>query len=87
VLARAGRRDEALAKARALESRLYVPAEGVAAIYAGLGDREAAFTWLDRAVDTRGVGLIFLAVEPMYESLRSDPRFQQLVRRIGLGGV
>lgn len=86
VLARAGRRDEARARARALESRPYVPAEGVAAIYAGLGDREAAFTWLDRAVETRGVGLIFLAVEPMYESLRSDPRFQQLVRRIGLGG-
>ncbi len=85
VLARAGRRDEALAKARALESRLYVPAEGVAAIYAGLGDREAAFAWLDRAVETRGVGLIFLAVEPMYESLQSDPRFQQLVSRIGLG--
>jgi serine/threonine protein kinase/tetratricopeptide (TPR) repeat protein len=86
VLARAGRRDEALATAHALETRPYVPAEGVAAIYAALGDREAAFTWLDRAMETRGVGLIFLTVEPLYESLRGDPRFRELAARIGLGG-
>jgi serine/threonine-protein kinase len=86
VLARAGRRDAALTAARALESRVYVPAEGVAAIYAGLGDRVSALTWLEKAVETRGVGLIFLDTEPMYESLRDDPRFRAVVARVGLGG-
>jgi serine/threonine-protein kinase len=84
VHARAGRRDLALAAARALEARPYVPAEGVAVIYAALGDNDAAFRWLDIAVDTRGVGLIFLAAEPVYAPLRSDPRFPGVLRRIGL---
>ena len=84
VYARAGRREEALAAARALESRSYVPAEGVAAIYAGLGDREAALTWLERAVSSRGVGLVFLAAEPMYDVLHDDPRYRRVVEQIGI---
>ena len=84
VYARAGRTDAALAAARALESRPYVPAEGVAAIHAGLGDLDAAFAWLNRAIETRGVGLIFVAAEPVYDSLREDPRYRGIIERIGL---
>ena len=84
VLARAGLRDRALAAARQLESRPSVPAEGVAGIYAALGDRGTALTWLEKAVDARGVGLLFIAAEPMYASLRSEPRFQQIVQRLKL---
>jgi len=84
VYARAGRRDQALAAVRALEGRSYVPAEGVAAVYAGLGDRQAALTWLERAVSSRGVGLVFLAVEPMYDVLHDDPRYRRVVEEIGL---
>ena len=84
VYARAGQRDRALAAVRALEARSYVPAEGVAAIYAGLGDRDSALTWLERAVSSRGVGLVFLAAEPMYDVLRNDPRYRNLVEKIGL---
>ena len=61
-----------------------MPAEGVAAIYAGLGDRDAAFTWLNRAIETRGVGLIFFAAESMYDTLRTDPRYPAVIQRIGL---
>ena len=85
VFARAGQRDKALAAARALEARPYVPAEGVAAIYAGLGDKETALTWLERAVEARSVGLIFLAAEPMYDTLREEPRYRRIVERVGLG--
>lgn len=84
VYATAGRREEALAAAHALETRQYVPAEGVAAVYAGLGDRATALTWLERATDARGVGLIFLAAEPMYDALHDEPRYQRVVKRIGL---
>ena len=84
VYARAGRRDAAVAAARALEARASVPAEGVAAIYAALGDRDAALRWLERAVESRGVGLIFVAVEPMYDSLRDDPRYERIIARVGL---
>ena len=83
VYARAGRPGAALAAARALESRQYVPAEGVAEIYAALGD-DLALSWLERAVAARGVGLIFLEAEPMYASLRGEPRYRRVVEHIGL---
>ena len=85
VYARAGARDRAVTALRALQARAYVPAEGVAAIYAGLGDKEAALTWLERAVGTRGVGLIFLAHEPMYRSLHNEPRYRRIVEQLKLG--
>jgi tetratricopeptide (TPR) repeat protein len=84
VYARAGRRDVALAQARALQARSYVPAEGVAAIYAGLGDTDQAFRWLDSAITSRGTGLLLLAAEPMYDTLRADPRYERVIRQIGL---
>jgi serine/threonine-protein kinase len=84
VHARAGRRDSALAALRRLQARPYVPAEGVAPIYAALGDREAALTWLERAFDARGVGLVFLAAEPMYELLRDEPRYRRIVQQLKL---
>jgi serine/threonine-protein kinase len=87
VYARAGKRDQALAAIRALQARSYVPAEGVAAIYAGLGDKDAALTWLERAVEARGSGLIFLAQEPMYRSLYTEPRYRQVVQQLKLGGT
>jgi serine/threonine-protein kinase len=84
VYATAGQRDRALAAARELEARTSVPAEGVAAIYAGLGDHATALTWLERAADARGIGLIFLAAEPMYDVLHDEPRYKRVVERIGL---
>jgi hypothetical protein len=58
---------------------------GAACIYyAELGDREQAFYWLDRAYEQRGVGLVFAKVAPVYDNLRSDPRFQAFLQRIGL---
>jgi serine/threonine-protein kinase len=84
VHARAGQREEALARIRSLESRGSVPAEGIAGIHSGLGDTDAALAWLERAVERRGVGLIFLAVEPIYQPLRNEPRYRKLVESIGL---
>ena len=84
VYARAGRRDDARAEARALERRSVVPAEGLAAIYAGLGDIDRAFHWLNKAIEYRGIGVIILAKEPMFDTLRTDRRFQKIKDRVGL---
>jgi hypothetical protein len=65
--------------------RTYVSAYLVAEIYAGLSEKDQAFAWLEKAYEQRSAGyLIFLSVEPRLDHLRSDPRFQDLVRRIGL---
>ena len=52
--------------------------------YAALGDFDHAFESLERAYQTRSGGLIYLNVDPAYAPLRGDPRFAELVTRIGL---
>lgn len=67
-----------------LAEKKYVTAYGVALVYAGLGDKDRAFAWLDRAVEERTHWLVWLKLDPRWENLRSDPRFEQVVRRVGL---
>ena len=56
----------------------------IAALYVGLGDNEQAFVWLEKAFQERDVLLMTLNVESHLDPLRSDQRFQDLVRRVGL---
>jgi TolB-like protein/DNA-binding winged helix-turn-helix (wHTH) protein/Tfp pilus assembly protein PilF len=59
------------------------PAGSLAQLYARLGDKEAALRWLERAVEQRDVWL-YLKADPAYDSIRAEPRFQSLVRRMHL---
>lgn len=61
----------------------YVPPMATAIVYAGLDDREKTFEWLERAYDARDVNLIFLPVDPRWDSYRADPRFTSLLARAG----
>lgn len=60
----------------------YVPAFGIALIYLAIGERDHALDWLDKAYEDRSGGLIYLKVDPMLNSLRSDPRFKRLEGQI-----
>lgn len=60
--------------------REYVPPYAIALIYAGLGDRDQAFQWLQSAVEDRSTSMVFLRSDPEMMNLRSDPRFAQLSR-------
>jgi DNA-binding winged helix-turn-helix (wHTH) protein/TolB-like protein/tetratricopeptide (TPR) repeat protein len=62
--------------------RQYVPAYAVALIYAGLGDRDAAFEWLEKAYKDRSASMALLKVDPALNNLHSDPRFMELARRV-----
>jgi tetratricopeptide (TPR) repeat protein len=62
----------------------HISAYNVALIYAGLAETDNALAWLDRAVAQHDLFLAWMNVEPMFDSVRSDPRFAELVRRIGL---
>jgi adenylate cyclase len=62
----------------------YVRSEILAAVYGALGDTDEAFRQLERAYADRSAGLIYLHLDPMYDSLRDDPRMDEMVRRIGL---
>ncbi|HWN11172.1 MAG TPA: tetratricopeptide repeat protein [Pyrinomonadaceae bacterium] len=85
--ARTGNTAEARRILRELEQEArtgYVPACLIAALHVGLGDNEQAFAWLDKAFQERDVLLLTLNIESHLDPLRSDRRFQDLVRRVGL---
>ena len=82
-----GRRDEArqvLAQLHALAARQFVSPYHVAVIHAALGETDEAFDWLARACDVQSEALIWFAVDPLLDGLRSDPRFAAIMARIGL---
>src|SRR5205823_1675987 len=62
----------------------YVVPYFVATVYAALGDRESAFTWLEQAYRERSNYLVWLKTDPRLNNLRADPRFADLLRRVGL---
>lgn len=85
--AQAGRSSEALAELKALldwSRNHYVPPHDVAQIHAGLGDAEELFAWLERARQERSRQLDTLAVSPIMDAFRDDPRMTKLCVRIGL---
>jgi TolB-like protein/DNA-binding winged helix-turn-helix (wHTH) protein/Flp pilus assembly protein TadD len=85
--ASAGKTSEALkiiAQLQTISNTRYVSPYGVAQIYAALSDKEQTFNWLHAAYDDRAVWMSYLAVDPVFDSLRSDQRFQDLLRRTHL---
>ena len=87
VYAVSGKKGDArtvLNELKQLSGQEYVPAYGIALIYAGLGEKDQAFAWLEKAYEEHSFKMAWLKVEPRWDSLRSDPRFADLVHRLGL---
>jgi TolB-like protein/Flp pilus assembly protein TadD len=83
----AGRKDEAnkvLKELLDLQRRRYVSPPALANVYIGLGNHDQAFFWLEKAYQDRSNYMAWLKVFPLHDPLRSDPRFDDLLRRIGL---
>jgi adenylate cyclase len=86
VYARVGRRAEAvriLDRFRQRSAHRYVPAIALFGIYWGLGDKDRAFEWLNKAYQDRSAYMASLN-SPIYDEFRSDPRFRAMVKKVGL---
>jgi tetratricopeptide (TPR) repeat protein len=87
ALAKMGKEDEA---ERILEELLEISKQenispaNIAGIYAAFDQKDKAFEWLRKAVEEHDIGLYMLKVDPFVDSLRSDPRFIDLLKKIGL---
>ncbi len=82
-----GKRDEAMKLLGQMDDQAkqrYVPAYGFAMVYAGLGDKDQALQWLERSLQDRAWDILFVKVDPRFDNLHTDPRFADLVRRVGL---
>ena len=87
VIAGAGERAEAerlLRDLRQVVKKRFVCPYEIATTYLALGKRDEAFGWLEKAYEARSICMAWLRVDPRLDPLRSDPRFQDLVRRVGL---
>ena len=87
VYATSGKRDEALKLLDELKQKAkqgYVTPFSFAVIYAGLGNKDQAFEWLEKCYQDRVSDLVHLKVDPLVDNLRSDARFADLVKRVGL---
>jgi len=67
-----------------LLSKKFVTSYGVALVYAGLGETEQAFAWLNKAYEERSNWLVWLKSDPRWAPLKSDKRFKELVNKVGL---
>jgi tetratricopeptide (TPR) repeat protein len=87
VYAVSGRRADALKIAKGFgdqSAHAYVDFYQLATIYAGLGEKDEAFQLLEKGYEERSAGMAYLAVDPFWDGLRSDPRYADLLLRIGL---
>jgi hypothetical protein len=67
-----------------LRRHSYVPPFLIAAAYIGIGEKETAFEWLERAYETRDIHLFPAAFGPVLDPVRDDSRYRDLIRRMGL---
>jgi TolB-like protein/Flp pilus assembly protein TadD len=85
-----GEKDSAmklLSRLQDISKKRYVPSLYIALVYVGLGEKDQAFRWLDKAYEERCEYLVYLPSEPLGDPLRSDPRYTLFIRRLGLQSV
>ena len=86
VCGRTSAAHETIAELRQLATRKFVTSYGIALVYAGLGETDAAFSWLDRAFEERSHWLVWLRLDPRWGSMRTRARFLELVSRLNHPG-
>ncbi|MCI0695914.1 hypothetical protein L0337_28430 [candidate division KSB1 bacterium] len=73
-----------ISELKKLAKRYYISPYHLAIVYAGLGEKEKALAWLQRACEERSSALVFLKAQPIFDGLGPDPRFIALLRKVGL---
>jgi adenylate cyclase len=87
VYAVSGQQDKArnvLSRMLDLRARRYVDAYLIGAVYAGLGEKDKAFEWLAKAYEEHAGQILWIKVDPWFENLHSDPRYKELLKKVGI---
>jgi len=81
------RAEEILRQLQDLRKKTYVQPVSIALVYIGLGEKDEAFGWLDKAYEEHAQWLSEIKVDPAFDPLRTDARFTDLLKRVGLEGT
>ena len=84
VMGKKTQAQDVINELKQLSNREYVPATSIAIVYAGLDEKDAAFAWLEEAYKQHAFQLQWIGLEPRFDNLRSDPRFADLLKRMGI---
>jgi tetratricopeptide (TPR) repeat protein len=76
--------EQMLRELEAMATRQYVNTTAFATIYLGLGEKQKALDWLEQSYLDQESACWYLKVDPIYEGLRNEPRFQAIVKKVGL---
>src|SRR5207245_6569898 len=76
--------EQMLRELEEMAKRQYVNTTAFASIYLGLGEKEKALDWLDKSYQDQESACWYLTVDPIYDSVRNEPRFQALVKKVRL---
>ncbi len=68
----------------ALRRNRFVSSYDIAVFYAAIGDRKQTLDWLDKAIEERAGLVVYLRVDPIWDSVRDDPRFEKIIRQVGI---
>jgi TolB-like protein/DNA-binding winged helix-turn-helix (wHTH) protein/Flp pilus assembly protein TadD len=68
----------------ALKRNRFVSSYDIAVFYAAIGDRKQTLDWLDKAIEERAGLVVYLRVDPIWDSVRDDPRFEKIVKQVGI---
>ncbi len=79
-----GQAREILAELKTLRQKHYIQPVDIALVFTGLGEKDEAFAWLDKAYEEHAQWLSEIRVDPGFDPLRSDARFADLLKRVGL---
>lgn len=82
IMGRSTEANSVLDEMASLSGQRFVTAYGMALVHTGMGDKDGSFRWLERAFAERSHWLVWLRLDPRWKSLRDDPRFAELVRRM-----
>jgi len=86
IYAVSGRQEDArnvLNRMLDLREKRYVDPSLIGAVYAGLGEKDKAFEWLTKAYEEHSGQIVWIKVDPWYKNLRSDPRYKELLKKMG----
>ena len=87
ILGDRAKAEQVLTHLNELAKQRYVSPQALITVYVGLGEKSTALDWLEKSYEDQDIACWYLKVDPVYDSLRNEPRFQALLKKLSLDNL